>query len=403
MGRFVRLLTITFLVAMLVIVSFGAGVGVGRYSPTIVSGIPPAFAAGPAPTNDGFGILNEVLRILRTDFVDRDKLDTAKLSEGAVRGLIEAAGDPNQSYLTPEQYREARRNNQGVAFDGIGATVNMDENNRLLIVSPIAGSPAAQAGLRPGDWIMAANGEDTTKMTVNEAVQKIRGPRGTKVRLTIKREGENPFEVEITRGPIPEITVYHRLLPEGFAYLQITQVTQRTGEELTNAIPEILKNNPKGIILDLRYNPGGSLNATIEVASQFLKDGVVLEDVNGNGERHTYRVKPGGQLTELPLVVLVNKGSASASEVISGAFQDAKRATVIGERTFGKGTVNTWKELTNGGAVYVSISHWYTPSGRQIERQGIMPDIVVPMSDEDWRTGNDVQLRRAVEFLQTGK
>ncbi|GIW06417.1 MAG: peptidase S41 [Dehalococcoidia bacterium] len=403
MGRFVRLSVITFLVAMLVIVSFGAGVGVGRYSPTVVSGIPPALAAGPVPTTDGFGILNEVLRILRTDFVDRDKLDTAKLSEGAIRGMIEAAGDPNQSYLTPEQYQEARRTNQGVAFDGIGATVNMDENNRLLIVSPIAGSPAAQAGLRPGDWIMAANGEDTTKMTVNEAVQKIRGPRGTKVRLTVKREGENPFDIEITRGPIPEVTVYHRMLPEGFAYIQITQVTQRTGEELINIIPDVKKNNPKGIILDLRYNPGGSLNATIDIASQFLKDGVVLEDVNGDGERHTFRVKPGGQLTDLPLVVLVNKGSASASEVISGAFQDAKRATIIGETTFGKGTVNTWKELSNGGAIYVSISHWYTPSGRQIERQGISPDIVVPMTEEDWRTGNDIQLRRAIEFLQTGK
>lgn len=403
MGRFARLSVITFLVAMLVIVSFGAGVGVGRYSPTVVTGIPPAIAAGPAPTADGFAILNEVLRILRTDYVDRDKLDLAKLSEGAIRGMIEAAGDPSQSYLTPEQYQEARRNNQGVAFDGIGATVNMDENNRLVIVSPIAGSPAAQAGLRPGDWIMAANGEDTTKMTVSEAVQKIRGPRGTKVRLTIKREGENPFDVEIVRGPIPEVTVYQRMLPEGFAYIQITQVTQRTGEELSNVIPEIKKNNPKGIVLDLRYNPGGSLNATIEVASQFLKEGVILEDINGDGRRQTYRVKPGGQLTDIPLVVLVNRGSASAAEVISGAFQDAKRATIIGETTFGKGTVNTWKELSNGGAVYVSISHWYTPNGRQIERQGISPDIVVPMSEDDWRSGNDVQLRRAVEFLQTGR
>lgn len=403
MGRFARLSVITFLVAMLVIVSFGAGVGVGRYSPTVVTGIPPAIAAGPAPTADGFAILNEVLRILRTDYVDRDKLDLAKLSEGAIRGMIEAVGDPSQSYLTPEQYQEARRNNQGVAFDGIGATVNMDENNRLVIVSPIAGSPAAQAGLRPGDWIMAANGEDTTKMTVSEAVQKIRGPRGTKVRLTIKREGENPFDVEIVRGPIPEVTVYQRMLPEGFAYIQITQVTQRTGEELSNVIPEIKKNNPKGIVLDLRYNPGGSLNATIEVASQFLKEGVILEDINGDGRRQTYRVKPGGQLTDIPLVVLVNRGSASAAEVISGAFQDAKRATIIGETTFGKGTVNTWKELSNGGAVYVSISHWYTPHGRQIERQGISPDIVVPMSEDDWRSGNDVQLRRAVEFLQTGR
>lgn len=403
MGRFARLSVITFLVAMLVIVSFGAGVGVGRYSPTVVTGIPPAIAAGPAPTADGFAILNEVLRILRTDYVDRDKLDLAKLSEGAIRGMIEAVGDPSQSYLTPEQYQEARRNNQGVAFDGIGATVNMDENNRLVIVSPIAGSPAAQAGLRPGDWIMAANGEDTTKMTVSEAVQKIRGPRGTKVRLTIKREGENPFDVEIVRGPIPEVTVYQRMLPEGFAYIQITQVTQRTGEELSNVIPEIKKNNPKGIVLDLRYNPGGSLNATIEVASQFLKEGVILEDINGDGRRQTYRVKPGGQLTDIPLVVLVNRGSASAAEVISGAFQDAKRATIIGETTFGKGTVNTWKELSNGGAVYVSISHWYTPNGRQIERQGISPDIVVPMSEDDWRSGNDVQLRRAVEFLQTGR
>lgn len=403
MGRFARLSVITFLVAILVIVSFGAGVGVGRYSPTVVTGIPPAIAAGPAPTADGFAILNEVLRILRTDYVDRDKLDLAKLSEGAIRGMIEAVGDPSQSYLTPEQYQEARRNNQGVAFDGIGATVNMDENNRLVIVSPIAGSPAAQAGLRPGDWIMAANGEDTTKMTVSEAVQKIRGPRGTKVRLTIKREGENPFDVEIVRGPIPEVTVYQRMLPEGFAYIQITQVTQRTGEELSNVIPEIKKNNPKGIVLDLRYNPGGSLNATIEVASQFLKEGVILEDINGDGRRQTYRVKPGGQLTDIPLVVLVNRGSASAAEVISGAFQDAKRATIIGETTFGKGTVNTWKELSNGGAVYVSISHWYTPNGRQIERQGISPDIVVPMSEDDWRSGNDVQLRRAVEFLQTGR
>ncbi|MFN8534801.1 MAG: S41 family peptidase [Dehalococcoidia bacterium] len=403
MGRFVRLSLIAFLVTMLVVVSFGTGLGVGRYSPTVVPGIPPAVAAGPASSADGFGMLNEVLRILKTDFVDRDKVNQAKLAEGAIRGMVDAAGDPNQSYLSPEQYQEALRNNQGVAFDGIGATVNMDENNRLLIVSPIAGSPAASAGLKPGDWIMAANGEDTTKMTVSEAVQKIRGPRGTKVKLTVKRENENPFDIEITRGPIPEVTVSHRMLPEGFAYIQIAQVTQRTGDELRTAIADLKKSSPKGIVLDLRYNPGGSLNATIEVASQFLKDGVILEDINADGEKHTYRVQPGGQFTDIPMVVLVNKGSASASEVLSGAFQDQKRATVIGETTFGKGTVNTWKELSNGGAFYVSISHWYTPSGRQIERKGITPDIVVPMSEDDWRAGKDLQLQRAIEFLRTGK
>ncbi|GIW08971.1 MAG: peptidase S41 [Dehalococcoidia bacterium] len=399
MQRLIRLSAVAVFIASLVIVSFGVGVGVGRYSPAVVAGLPPAIVIGPASAADGFGLLNEVLRILREDYVDRASLNTPHLVEGAVRGLVEAAGDPNQSYLTPEQFREAMRNTQGIAFDGIGATVNMDENNRLLIVSPIAGSPAAAAGLRPGDWIMAANGEDTTKMTVAEAVQKIRGPRGTVVRLTIKRGEEKPFDVEIVRGPIPEITVSYRLLPEGVVHLQITQVTQRTGEELRNAIPEILQARPRGIILDLRYNPGGSLNATIEVASQFLKDGIVLEDVNASGVRHTYQVQPGGQLTDLPLVVLVNKGSASAAEVLAGAFQDHRRATIVGESTFGKGTVNTWKELSNGGAVYVSISHWYTPNGRRIERQGITPDIVVPMSEEDWRAGNDRQLRRAIDVL----
>ncbi|MCL6650497.1 MAG: S41 family peptidase, partial [Chloroflexi bacterium] len=357
MQRLIRLSAVAVFIASLVIVSFGVGVGVGRYSPAVVAGLPPAVVIGPASAADGFGLLNEVLRILREDYVDRASLNTPRLVEGAVRGLVEAAGDPNQSYLTPEQFREAMRNTQGIAFDGIGATVNMDENNRLLIVSPIAGSPAAAAGLRPGDWIMAANGEDTTKMTVAEAVQKIRGPRGTVVRLTIKRGEEKPFDVEIVRGPIPEITVSYRLLPEGVVHLQITQVTQRTGEELRNAIPEILQARPRGIILDLRYNPGGSLNATIEIASQFLKDGIVLEDVNASGVRHTYQVQPGGQLTDLPLVVLVNKGSASAAEVLAGAFQDHRRATIVGESTFGKGTVNTWKELSNGGAVYVSISH----------------------------------------------
>jgi carboxyl-terminal processing protease len=241
-------------------------------------------------------------------------------------------------------------------------------------------------------------------MTLQQAVERIRGPRGSKVRLTVLHDGDsNPVDVDVARGEIKTASVASRMLDEGYAYIRIAQVTQRSADELKAQIDDLLKSNPKGVILDLRDDPGGVLDTTIDLASQFMKDGVVLTSIDSNGKKETYNVRPGGKMTDLPMVVLVNKGSASASEVMSGALQDTKRAKIIGEVTYGKGTVNIMRELSNHGAVYVSIARWYTPNGQQIHGKGITPDIQISLTDDDIKNKNDSQLKRAIEYLQTGQ
>jgi carboxyl-terminal processing protease len=325
-------------------------------------------------------------------------VDDEKMMQGAIRGMMDSLGDPHSAYMDPVEYSSATATLEG--YSGIGATVNT-EGEYLTIIEPMKGSPAEAAGLKAGDQIIAIDGVDMTGTLPELARQKVVGEAGTQVILTIKREGvEEPFDVPITRAQITVPSTEFRMLDNGIAYLRLNAFSKVTGEEINSALKELMVQNPKGLILDLRYNSGGYLDAAIQVGSEFLPDGVVAFEEYGDGTRNTFNVTGNGIATEIPMVVLVNEWSASASELVAGALQDHGRAQLVGVTTYGKGTVQNWIPLSdNEGAVRVTIARWLTPNGRNVTGTGLTPDIEVTIPDADAQAGIDTQLNRAIELL----
>jgi carboxyl-terminal processing protease len=287
-------------------------------------------------------------------------------------------------------------------FEGIGAHVNMNRQGKLLIVSPIPGGPAEAAGIRPGDIILEVDGEDIEGMSLLEAVSLIRGPKGSTVTLLLKHLGAlDPITLEIKRGVIPLVSVILRSEPgERFAHIRITNFYPNTAEALKETLLQAIEDGAEGLILDVRDNDGGTLDAVVDIASMFLDldDDLVLYVLKGDGTRTNWRVRDVGIAKGLPMVLLVNERSASSSEVLAGALQDHDRATVIGANTFGKGSVNILRPLSNGGGLYITIAYWYTPLGRIIQTDGLKPDIEV--ENRDPREADVQQLRRAIEELE---
>jgi carboxyl-terminal processing protease len=290
------------------------------------------------------------------------------------------------------------------SFEGIGAVVNMLPNGRLIIVEPLPGRPAAQVGIQPGDLVLEVDDTPIQNMTLLEAVSLIRGPAGSTVRLTILRKGvKEPFEVAIVRERIEIEVVESRMLDDNIAYVKLTEFNAKATKELKEALQELLAQEPRGLIFDLRSNPGGYLQTSVEVTSQFLDEGPVLVEKGKGGLERQYPLESGGLATEVPLVVLINMASASASEIVAGAIQDSGRGILVGERTFGKGSVQLPHTLSDGSELRVTIARWFTPKGREIQGIGIIPDIEIEMTLEDLEAGHDPQLERAVEYLLTGK
>ena len=341
----------------------------------------------------------EVWSILSRDFVDKEKLDPKKGSSSAIEAIIKSLGDPYTAYIDAEHFSIDSTGFDG-SFDGIGAIVSI-RNNRLTIVSPIENSPASQAGIRAGDIILKIEGVSTDGMTITQAVNLIRGPRGTKVTITVIHPNErDPVEITIVRGRINLDSVSSQMLEGNISHIRLNQFTQRTPSELRDALQKAKEQGVKGIVLDLRGNPGGLLDATVQVASEFIEDGVVLYEVDGRGNRQELRARKGGTATKVPLAVLINGGSASGSEVLAGALQDYGRAPLIGMKTFGKGSVNIMRRLSDGSGLYITIARWHTPKGNVIEGKGLTPDFEVILTPEDRRTGTDTQLARALKYIQ---
>ncbi len=332
-----------------------------------------------------FGILAEAYKRLSEDYVDKSKLDPKILSQGAVKGMMEALDDPYSSYVDPKSHKLELTTFEG-KFEGIGAVISM-KDKQLTIVSPIAGSPAEKAGIKPGDKILKIDGESTAKMTLIEATTKIRGPKGTAVNLVILHPGETePVEIRIVRDEIKVESVVLEMRGD-IAYLRITQFLKSTGGDLDAVLKGAIKKGARGIVLDLRNNPGGLLNAAVDVASEFLAMGLVAKVVDDEGRESQVPVKRGGIATNLPLIVLVNEGSASGSEIVAGALQDYGRAKLAGSKTFGKGSVQTVRELSDGSALHITTYRWLTPFGRPIDGVGLTPDFVLELKDEelvDW-------------------
>lgn len=360
-------ITISLLLVAVLAVSFGAGYELGGRT---YSG-----------TGDGLGVVKQAWDIIFTDYVDKDKLDAGAMSRAAIDGMVETLDDPYTSYLDAEGYQMSVTHLEG-EFDGIGAYVTITDE-QLTVIAPIAGSPAEEAGIRAGDLILEINGVPAKEMSLAEAVLKIRGPRGTSVKLLILHEDETePQEIEIVRSTV-EVPSVRFEMKEDIAYINITQFSERTDEELIPVLQSAIANEASGIILDLRSNPGGLLDVVIDIASHFISEGTVVKILSNQEELSTLPVEPGEITIDLPIVVLVDKFSASGSEVLAGALQDYGRATIAGEKTYGKGSVNILRRLADGSGLYITTARWMTPDGRLIEGEGIEPDYELDLEDED--------------------
>ncbi|KUK94914.1 MAG: Carboxy-terminal-processing protease, partial [Anaerolineaceae bacterium 46_22] len=320
------------------------------------------------------------------------------LMRGAIEGMLGALGDRHTSYMNPDEFEQANESLEG-EYGGIGAWVDIT-GDYVQIISPMKGSPAAEADLQPNDKVVGVDGEDMTGVPGELVLQDIKGPAGTDVTLTISRDNKT-FDVTITRQIIIVPTVDYEMLEEDIAYVALYSFGDKSTEQLRKALQEVLDQDPAGLIFDLRDNYGGFLNTAIQVVSEFIGEGVVMYEEVGDGQTYSYEAIPGGLATKIPMVVLVNGGTASASEITAGAIQDLERAPLVGTTTYGKGSVQIWIALEdNAGGVRVTIARWLTPEGRQISEQGLEPEYFVEMTQEDYEQGLDPQLDKAIEVLK---
>ncbi len=380
MSKTVKIMAVALLLVAILTLSFGAGCALGT------NALP--------RTELGLDVVEEAWSIIFRDYVDRNKLDTSTLSQGAIEGMVKALDDPYTAYLTPQTYQMSLSDLEG-KFEGIGAYVGV-KDEQLIVIAPIADSPAAKAGIRSGDVILRIDDDLASEMSLQEAVLRIRGPKGTSVRLLILHQDvAEPEEIEIVRAEIELRSV--RLEMRGdIAYINISHFSERTNEELSPVLESITREGATGIVLDLRSNPGGLLEAVVDVASRFLREGIVVHTVDNQGKRTSLSVESGWVITDLPLVVLTDNYSASGSEVLAGALQDYARATIAGIKTYGKGSVNTLHRLKDGSGLYITTARWLTPNGRLIEGEGIEPDYKLELEGED-------AVQWAIDYLKSKK
>ncbi len=362
---------------------------------TYHSTVPNPFAA--RTTQLDFSQLNDIYGLMQRHF--DGKIDPQAAINGAKAGLVSAGGDPYTVYMTSDQAKELNNDLNG-KLSGIGAQIGI-KNSILTVIAPIAGTPAEKAGLRAGDLIAKINGEDTSGMSVDTAVNKIRGKAGTQVKLRIVRPNTDPKEITITRADISVPSVTWNMKTDRIGYIQISTFGSDTTRLIDKAAQELKDQGAQKLVLDLRNNGGGYLDAGVAVASEFLPRGkLVVEERTDGKPRDKLNSTGGGQLVGLPMVVLVNGGSASASEIVAGALRDNNAAKLLGEKTFGKGSVQEIRQLPSGSQLKVTVAHWYTPDGVNINKEGIKPDTEVKLTTEDYNASRDPQLDQALAQLK---
>ena len=349
-----------------------------------------------------FATFWEALQLLYKDYYGKLPI-SEEATYNAIRGVVNELGDPNTSFLTPQEAEFFRTSIQG-SFEGIGARVEWDEElDTLRISEPFENQPAWQAGIRRGDWVMAVDGKSLKGTTLNDSVALIRGEKGTTVLLTILREAiEEPFDVQVVRDLIetPTIAVDSVGKDKKIGYVKLTTFNQNSGQLVRQAVEDALSREPTALIFDLRGNTGGLLREAVKVANVFIEDSTVLLERFSDGSIETYKTTTNAVAKDIPLIVLVNEGSASASEIVAGALQDTGRAQLLGVTTYGKGSVQLPHTLSNGAIMRVTIAHWFTPNDRTINGTGLAPDVTVELTDEDRDKGADPQLTAAVELLE---
>jgi carboxyl-terminal processing protease len=346
------------------------------------------------------GVFWDVQDMLGQYYVNDTALDNQKMVYGAIKGMVASLGDPYTVYMTPAETTEFDQNLNG-KLEGIGAELTV-RNGILVVVSPLKDSPAEKAGLLPGDIVYKIDGKLTSDMTLFDAIMKIRGEMGTKVVLAIMRDKiKDPFDVEIVRAKVNVDSVSMLDKGQGIYSITINEFNDTTKPEFDAKIKELLLLEPKGLILDLRYNGGGYLDGSVDVASEFLKGKVEVATIKRRdaAENETLYTNGNARLPDVPLVVLINGGSASASEIVAGALQDHKRGVLMGETSFGKGSVQEVDKLNDGSSIRMTIAKWYTPLGNNVGEKGITPDIKVETTDADADANKDPQLDAAVKYL----
>ncbi|MDO8498762.1 MAG: S41 family peptidase [bacterium] len=364
--------------------------------------------------NIDFKLFWQTWDLLSQKYIDKKALDPQKLYYGAIAGMVAAVGDPYTVFLPPEAQKTTKEQ-LGGAFEGVGIQLGYNKDKRLVVVAPLKGTPAEKVGVRAGDIILEINGKDSSGLSLPEAVVKIRGPKGSTVKLSLLSDGDvKPHEVQLTRDTIVVKTVEYEAKTtksgKKIAYIRLSSFGEKTKEEWDEAVSKALADAPQGVIVDERNNPGGYLEDSVYVASEFLSGGDIVLQEDSQGNRQSQGVMRVGKMLKLPLAVLINKGSASASEILAGAIQDRKRGTLIGEQSFGKGTIQTTEDLPQGTGIHITTAKWLTPNAHWVHGVGLTPDVKVELTEEQIKelstvngTGQetkiDPQLEKALEVL----
>ncbi len=402
MPKILRKIIFLFFSLVLLAAVFSGGYFFGKSSvkPEIIFGIQnPELGL---PLGADFSIFWQAWAILQERFANKDKLDIQKMIYGAISGMVKSLGDPYTVFFPPQENKKFQEEIKG-SFEGVGMEVAI-KKDQLQVVAPLEGTPAQNAGLRAGDKILSINGTSTTDMLLEEAVRLIRGAKGTAVTLTIFRKGwDNSKEIKIIRDviQIPSLKLEWRD-DEKIAYIKLFQFSAKAANDFAEAAVKILNSRAEKIILDLRNNPGGYLEISQEIASWFLSSGqiVTIEDFAGKQEQKIYKANGHPWLEKYPLVVLINQGSASASEILAGALRDNRGIKLIGEKSFGKGSVQELEDLQGNSSLKITVAHWLTPSGRLISEVGLEPDIKVEMAEQDYENEKDPQSDKALEIIR---
>lgn len=352
----------------------------------------------PAGSEQLFEPFWQVYNLIHSQYID--PIEGEKLVDGAINGMIAVLDDEFSGYMDPATFPLINEDLSG-SIEGIGVVINtLEETGEIEVASVLEGSPARQAGIQSGDIFAKVDGQDVLDMSQLELASLVRGSAGTQVTITMKR-GENLIDFVVTRARIEIPNIEWKLLEGDVGYIRLNQFNPEARREIDDALQSLDANNLKGLIVDFRGNPGGLLTSAIDVASAFIKDGVILIEDFGNGEEQILKATGDYSGLSIPLIILVDENSASGSELVAGALQDTRSATIIGEQTFGKGTVQTWNELVNGGGIRLTIARWLTPNRHWIHQQGITPDIIVEWDGDTYGAPDDSQLETALEYLNS--
>lgn len=393
--------------ALVILLTFIIGWQLGHHDYQVsLSNFPPSVSIDnsrpQAAANLDFSLFWKTWNLLEQEYVDKKALDPQKMYYGAIQGMVAAVGDPYTMFLPPAAQKDIS-DQLGGNFDGVGMELGYNKDNALVVIAPLPDTPADKAGIKPGDLILKINNKDASTISLPQAVAQIRGPKGTKVSLEVFHEGDSkPTDLSIVRDTIDVKSVSYtpKVTPDGkkVAVFTISQFGEKTNDEWDQAVTQALADNPQGVVLDLRNNPGGYFDDAIYIASEFIQSGTVVIEQDGSGHRTISTVDPKSQqrLLKQPLVVLINKGSASAAEIVSGAIQDHKRGELVGTQSFGKGTVQDVKNLDNNTGLHITIAKWLTPNGRWIHNIGLTPDVKVDAGNDPTK---DPQMDKALEIL----